>query len=44
MKEAQYEICANSPERSRLELALEDRSEIALFTASIFAASRLRVS
>ncbi|MGC9195588.1 MAG: hypothetical protein ACP5IL_09060 [Syntrophobacteraceae bacterium] len=40
MKETQYEMCPNSPERSRLELALEDQSEMALFTGSIFAASR----
>ncbi|MGC9194618.1 MAG: hypothetical protein ACP5IL_04095 [Syntrophobacteraceae bacterium] len=36
MQETQYEKCWNSPEGSRLELALEDQCETALFTASFF--------
>ncbi|MGC9194265.1 MAG: hypothetical protein ACP5IL_02285 [Syntrophobacteraceae bacterium] len=40
MKETQYAMCPNSPEGSRLELALEDQCETALFTGSLFAASR----
>ncbi|MGC9196813.1 MAG: hypothetical protein ACP5IL_15365 [Syntrophobacteraceae bacterium] len=40
MKETQYAMCPNSPERSRPELALEDQSEMALLTGSLFAASR----
>ncbi|MGC9195054.1 MAG: hypothetical protein ACP5IL_06325 [Syntrophobacteraceae bacterium] len=43
MKETQYEMCPNSPEGSRLELTFEDQSEMKLFTASFFAASRLRL-
>ncbi|MGC9195763.1 MAG: hypothetical protein ACP5IL_09965 [Syntrophobacteraceae bacterium] len=33
MKETRYEMCPNSPEGSRLDLALEDQFEMALFTA-----------
>ena len=40
VKETQQETCPDSPERSRLKLATQYRSEIALFAGSIFAASR----
>ncbi|MGC9194869.1 MAG: hypothetical protein ACP5IL_05360 [Syntrophobacteraceae bacterium] len=40
MEETQYAVRPNSPERSRPELALEDQSEMALFTGPLFAALR----